>query len=111
MSQYWDAGRVKSTLSELFNELGYVKSANLAGEMVTRHWGESRGDNYDQRALSVLVTSAMTLYNPFDNENERLTYLWCHQKIHKKRGWFFSIATSRDDISAAFSWYMQKAEG
>jgi hypothetical protein len=98
-------------LSKLFKaELGFMKSANLAGEMVTRRWGESRGDNYDQRALSVLVASASALCDPTLNQSELVTYLWCHQKVHKNLGLFSSVATAMGDRSAAAHWFMQKAK-
>jgi hypothetical protein len=111
MSEYRDAGQVKARLSGLFKaELGFMKSANLAGEMVTKHWSESRGDNCDQKVLSVLITSANALFSPFAKRDEVLAYLWCHQKVHRSIGFFSTVATSDDDRTAAWKWFLQKAE-
>jgi hypothetical protein len=111
MSQYGDTGQVKARLSELFKaDIGFMKSANLAGEMVTRHWDHSWGDNYDQRALCILVSSAKSLLIHNPNSAENSVYLWCHQKATSKRSsWFFSIGTTAADVSTAYNWLTQKA--
>jgi hypothetical protein len=110
MAHYRDSGEVKSRISQLFkNDLGFTKSANLAGEMVTRHWRDCQGDNYEKHTLSILVASANALFDPIPNENELSVYLWCYQKVHEKRGWFFSIKTSWDDRYKASKWFMEKA--
>jgi hypothetical protein len=89
MSEYRDTGQVKARLSGLFKaELGFMKSANLAGEMVTKRRGDCRGDNYDQLALSVLVASAHILVSPFIKRDELLVYLWCHRKFIGRLGSF-----------------------
>jgi hypothetical protein len=89
-------------------ELGFIKSANLAGEMVARHWGECRGDNYDQQALSILAASRHALFSPTITD-ELLVYLAGHQKAHRKIGFLSPIKTSRDDRLAAADWFKRKA--
>ena len=111
MSKYFDAGEVKARLSKLFEaNLGCIKSANLAGEMVTRHWDHSQSDNENQRALSVLVAAATTLHSDFADPNEIAVYLWSHQKATAKRGLFFSIGTAESDKLKAYIWFIHKAE-
>ena len=111
MSKFRDTGEVKRRISILFrDDLGFIKSANLAGQMVTQHWNHSVGDNYDQRALCILAASAGTLLNIHPASNEVMTYLWCHQKVTSKRGsFFFSIGTTDIERRAAHEWFMQKA--
>jgi hypothetical protein len=110
MSKFRDTGEVKARLSGLFKpELGSIKSANLAGEMVTRHWAECRGDNYDQQALSILALSRHALFSPTITD-ELLVYLAGHQLAHRKIRFFsLSVKTSRDDRLAAADWFKQKA--
>jgi hypothetical protein len=109
MSEFRDTGEVRARLSGLFKpELGFIKSANLAGEMVTRHWAESRGDNYEQ-ALSILAASRHALFSPVITD-ELLVYLAGHQMAHQKIRFFSpSVKTSRDDRLAAADWFNQKA--
>jgi hypothetical protein len=111
MSHYWDSGQVKARLANLFKaDLGFMKSANLAGQMVTRHWAQSSGNNYDQMTLGILVSSAQSLLDQDPASAESSVYLWCHQKVTSKRGsWFFSIGTTVPEIRAAYNWLMQKA--
>ena len=109
MSKFRDTGEVKARLSGLFKpELGSIKSANLAGEMVTRHWAECRGDNYDQQALSILAASRNALFSPIITD-ELLVYLAGHQKAHRKIGFFSGVKTTKDDRLAAADWFKQKA--
>jgi hypothetical protein len=110
MSRYWDTGEVKARLSRLFKaDVGSMKSAKLAGEMIRKHWGQRRGDNSDQQALSILVASANALFDPFLNKNELVTYLRCHQKVHRKYWWRFSIQYAAIDRYHASKWFMEKA--
>jgi hypothetical protein len=111
MSRYWDTGEVKSRLSGLFKaELGFMKSANLAGEMVTRYWNESHGENYDQRALCVLFKASRALLKQDPNSAESAIYLWCHQKAtSQQKRWFFAIRTGPFDVLGAARWFITKA--
>lgn len=99
-----DKGQVKLILTKLFqNDLGFVKSANLAGEMLSRIWSFSQGDNNVQRAICVLLYAATRLgisaIPPFfSDESEAAVYLWCHQKVvEKRKWWFFSVSDTRAD--------------
>ncbi len=57
-----DEGQVKLILCRLFqNDLGFVKSANLAGEMLSRIWSYSEGHNNPQRAICTLIYAATRL--------------------------------------------------
>lgn len=111
VSEYFDSGRVKAILATLFKkELGFIKSANLAGEMVNKHGKYSEGDNDNQKALCVL-TDAASMLNAvaFYDSNVGAVYLWCHQKATGKRWPFFSIGTTHSDKLAASIWLMEKA--
>lgn len=105
-----ERGTVKSRLSKLFkSELGFIKSANLAGKMVDKHWMNSHGENVNQKSLSVLVSAASTLKGGIVQDADEIsTYLWCHQKVTGKRGMFFAIGTSLQDMMSAHIWYMMK---
>jgi hypothetical protein len=64
VSEFSDSGRVKAILAKLFKEdLGFIKSANLAGEMLKKHWENSIeiGDNSNQKALCILADAASML--------------------------------------------------
>ena len=76
--------------------------------MVTRHWGECRGDNHDQQALSILAASRNALFSPIITD-ELLVYLAGHQKAHRKIGFFSGVKTTKDDRLAAADWFKQKA--
>ena len=114
MTQYWDEGEVKLRLSNLFKpDLGFIKSANLAGEMATMSWfdvmQQYRDCNYEQKALVCLIAAANSLLQPHP-PNSISVYLWCHQKVMAKRGWFFSIGATAVDKLAACQWLLQKAD-
>jgi hypothetical protein len=113
VSESFDSGRVKAILAKLFKEdLGFIKSANLAGEMFKKHWEYSIeiGDNENQKALCILADAAsMLTAGVFYDPNVGAVYLWCHQKATGKRGLFFSIGTTESDKAAASIWLMKKA--
>ena len=111
VSEYFNSGRVKAILAKLFKEdLGFIKSANLAGEMLKKHWKHSIGDNKNQKALCILADAASMLNSfAFYDPNVGAVYLWCHQKATGKRGLFFSIGSTKSDKSAASNWLMNKA--
>ena len=103
--------QVKLILSQVFrNELGFIKSANLAGEMLSRVWSYSEGDNNVQRAICILIYAASNLTRILPDESEVAVYLWCHQKVvGKKRWWFFSVSDTFSDREAASEWLIAKA--
>jgi hypothetical protein len=106
-----DSGQVKLILVRLFrNDLGFIKSANLAGEMLSRVWSHSEGDNHVQRAICVLIYAASNLTKFAPDEREVAIYLWCHQKVvGKKSWWFFSVSDTFSEREAASEWLIAKA--
>lgn len=111
-----DRAQVKLILTQLFrNDLGFIKSTNLAGEMLSRVWSHSEGDNNVQRAICVLIYAATrlgisTIPPHFSDESEAAIYLWCHQKVvRKKRWWFFTVSDTGADRKAASEWLVMKA--
>jgi hypothetical protein len=111
MSKFKDTGNLKITISNLFRaELGYIKSVNLAGGMVTRYFDSSLGENHDQKAIFILIAAAKNILCTFPPSTEIMTYLWCHQRVTSKRGRvFFSIGTKAFERIDAYGWYLRKA--
>jgi hypothetical protein len=94
--------QVKLKLSQLFKpELGFIKSANLAGAIIKYGGSNYRASNENQMVISLLLDAASILPREL---------LWCHQKATGKKGWLFKVGTSPADYSAAQSWYSKKAE-
>jgi hypothetical protein len=106
-----DKAQVKLILSQVFrSDLGFIKSANLAGEMLSRIWSDSEGDNNVQRAICVLIYAASNLTRFPPDESEAAVYLWCHQKVVGKKRWsFFSVSDTFSDREAASEWLIGKA--
>jgi len=105
-----DKVQVKLIISRVFrSELGSIKSANLAGEMLSKLWSHSEGDNNVQRAICILIYAASNLTRVDPDDNELAIYLWCHQKAVGKRGWFFSVSKKFSDREAASEWMVGKA--
>ena len=101
--------QVKLILSQVFrNELGFIKSANLAGEMLSRVWSYSEGDNNVQRAICILIYAASNLTRILPDESEVAVYLWCHQKVVGKKR-CFSVSDTFSDREAASEWLIAKA--
>lgn len=77
MSNYFDTGGVKALLSTLFrSELGFIRSANLAGEMIKIGWN-SKGENLNQRTLAVLLEAASQLNSSYYGYSDVLLYCHC----------------------------------
>lgn len=102
-------GQIKLKLSKLFkSELGFIKSANLAGEIIKlgHGGGDYRASNENQFVLSYLIQATSILKHA-----PAFELLWCHQKATGNNIWFFKIGTSASDLSSALDWYLKKAKG
>jgi hypothetical protein len=103
-------GQVKIILASRFrSELGFIKSANLAGLMISRLWVESTGQNHAQRSISILLLASSYLFRTYGNQTDIASYLWCHQKASGKKGWFFRISSDQSSIRRASVWYFTHA--
>jgi hypothetical protein len=109
----YEKGRVRALLASLFRpDLGFVKSANLAGHMTSNlwtetHWKGTSPGNVAQAAIAILMSASAY---PYRSRSDVAVYPWCHQKALGKRGWFFSIDHSEPAKLAASEWYKQKAQ-
>ena len=109
----FEEGHVKALLASLFrSDLGFVKSANLAGHMTSNllketQWKGATPGNVAQAAISILMSASAY---PYGSRSDVAYYLCSHQKAFGKRGWFFSIDHSEQAKLAASKWYKQKAQ-
>jgi hypothetical protein len=69
--------QVKLKLSQLFNpELGFIKSANLAAEIIKYGSSNYSASNENQMVISSVLKAASTMPREL---------LWCHQKATGKK--------------------------
>jgi hypothetical protein len=108
-----DEGFVNVMLASLLrSDLGFMKSANLAGHMTSNLWKEAQRNttkpvNVAQIAISILMSASAC---PYHSGSDADRYLWGHQRATGKgRLWFSSIDHTEEAKLAASIWYRQKA--
>ena len=108
-----DEGLVKAMLANFFrSDLGFMKSANLAGHMTSNLWKEAQRnavdpENVAQTAISILMCASAYPYHSGSDDDR---YLWGHQRASSKaRLWSSSIDHTEQAKLAAAKWYREKA--
>ena len=106
-------GLVRAMLANFFrSDLGFMKSANLAGHMTSKLWKEAqrnavKPENVAQTAISILMCASAY---PYGSSSDDDRYLWGHQRATvKARPWSSSIDHAEQAKLAAAKWYREKA--